>query len=174
MHGHPTQGAKNSKPRLSSRPGPQIGELSEEYLRIRNAGQAAKTAHAQMVLAQRRGELIEKKLAFAQLSYLLISLRSGLLALPGAVAPRLANMDDVHAISEILRGEVLRCLEAVAELPSKVTDPHWLETVMAEEEQTTGERRQSPEELKSSEAKAAARRARQAELARKQRASGRI
>ena len=35
MHGHPTLGVKGAKPRLSSRPGPKIGKLSEEYLEIR-------------------------------------------------------------------------------------------------------------------------------------------
>ena len=51
MHGHPTFGVKNAKPRLSSRPGPKIGELSEEYLGIRNRQMDPKAKKAAMELA---------------------------------------------------------------------------------------------------------------------------
>jgi hypothetical protein len=54
MHGHPTLGVKNAKPRLSSKPGPQIGKLSEEYLTVRNAQMRTKNLAAEMQLAERR------------------------------------------------------------------------------------------------------------------------
>jgi hypothetical protein len=47
MHGHPTLGVKNAKPRLSSKPGPKIGKLSEEYLRVRNEQMRTKNLAAQ-------------------------------------------------------------------------------------------------------------------------------
>jgi hypothetical protein len=52
MHEHPTQGVKNAKPRLSSRPGPKIGKLSEEYLGIRNRQMNTKALTAEMQLAE--------------------------------------------------------------------------------------------------------------------------
>ena len=57
MHGHPVQGVKNAKPRLSSRPGPKIGKLSEEYLTIRSRQMSVKAMTAEMIFAQQRGEL---------------------------------------------------------------------------------------------------------------------
>lgn len=51
MHGHPTLGVKNAKPRLSSKPGPKIGKLSEDYLRVRNEQMRTKNLAAQMELA---------------------------------------------------------------------------------------------------------------------------
>ena len=66
MHGHPTLGVKNAKPRLSSKPGPKIGKLSEEYLEIRNAQMRTKNLTAEMQLAERREELIEKRLSNAR------------------------------------------------------------------------------------------------------------
>src|SRR4029077_18214872 len=79
MHGHPTQGVKgakapkpeNGKPRLSSRPGPRIAQLSEEYLETRNRQMAAKAFMAETEAAQRRGELISRKLVGMQAAYLL-------------------------------------------------------------------------------------------------------
>jgi hypothetical protein len=73
MHGHPTLGEKNAKPRLSFKPGPKIGKLSEEYLEIRNAQMRTKNLTAEMQLAERRGELIEKKFVIAQSPFLMIA-----------------------------------------------------------------------------------------------------
>ena len=75
MHGHPTLGVKGARPRLSSRPGAQIGKLSEEYLGIRNRQMSTKALTAEMQLAERRGELIEKRLVEQQAAYLLVALR---------------------------------------------------------------------------------------------------
>lgn len=63
MHGHPTKGVEGAAPRLSSRPGPQIKELSEEYLQVRNRGQAAKAELAEIALLEKKGTLISKQLA---------------------------------------------------------------------------------------------------------------
>ena len=82
MHGHPTLGVKNAKPRLSCKPGPKIGKLSEEYLEIRNDQMRTKNLAAQMVLAERRRELIEKSLVERQAAYLLVALRQAILNVP--------------------------------------------------------------------------------------------
>ena len=82
MHGHPTLGVKGAKPRLSSRPGPKIGKLSEEYLEIRNRQISTKALTAEMHLAERRGELIEKSLLEKQAAFLLIAMRQKKLNMP--------------------------------------------------------------------------------------------
>jgi hypothetical protein len=109
MHGHPTLGVKNAKPRLSSKPGPKIGKLSEEYLEIRNAQMRTKNLTAEMVLAERRGELIEKRLVERQAAFLLLSLRQRILAVPDRLARQLVNIPDVNKARTILKDAMLVC-----------------------------------------------------------------
>jgi hypothetical protein len=145
MHGHPTLGVKNAKPRLFRGPG----------------------------LAKERGELIGKRLAYAQLGYLLLVLRQRILALPAACVPRLVGLTDEQAIREMLRGAALAILEEIADLPSKVTDEHWFERLAAEEDQVAGERQQTPGELKAEQARAKRRREQKTPTMQKLRAEGR-
>jgi hypothetical protein len=126
MHGHPTLGVKNAKPRLSSKPGPQIGKLSEEYLTIRNRQMRAKALMAETEGAARRGELISLRLVRLQTSYLLTVMRQQLLAAPGAWCNRMLNLTEAHAARELLKEMVL---EELMHLPEKVTDPNWLESL---------------------------------------------
>jgi hypothetical protein len=138
MHGHPTLGVKNAKPRLSSRPGPKIGKLSEEYLTVRNRQMNTKALTAEMILAQRRGELIEKSLVTKQAAFLLLSLRQRILAVPDRLARQLVNIADVNNVRTILKQAMLALLTELADLPSKVTNPRWLDEVAAEETEAEG------------------------------------
>jgi hypothetical protein len=95
MHGHPTTGVKNAKPpRLSSKPGPEITRLSEEYLRVRNEQMKAKNQTAQMLLAKTREELILKDLVTRQAGFLLVSLRQKILGVPDQLCRRILNLSD--------------------------------------------------------------------------------
>ena len=58
-------GVKAAKPRLKTAK-EELPELSREYLEIRNAQMRTKNLTAEMVLAERRGELIEKRLVEQQ------------------------------------------------------------------------------------------------------------
>jgi hypothetical protein len=127
MHGHPTLGVKNAKPRLSSKPGPKIGKLSEEYLEIRNAQMRTKNLTAEMVLAERRGELIEKRLVERQAAYLLVALRQRILAVPHAYARRILGLSDQGQAMGILRQAMIELLNEIKDLPAKVTNPRWLD-----------------------------------------------
>jgi hypothetical protein len=93
----------------------------------------AKALTAEMEGAARRGELISLKHARLQLSYLLIVLRQRLLAVPAAYGPRLAGLADAHAAEEVLREMALALLEELQDLPYKVTDPRWIESLGQEE-----------------------------------------
>ena len=103
MHGHPTLGVKNAKPRLSSKPGPKIGKLSEQYLEIRNQQMRAKNLTAEMVLAERRGKLIEKRLVEAQAAYLLVALRKRILNIPQTYCRRMVGLTDAKAAKKMLQ-----------------------------------------------------------------------
>ena len=138
MHGHATLGVKGAKPRLSSRPGPRIGKLSEEYLGIRNRQMSTKALTAEMQLAERRGELIEKRLVERQAAYLLLSLRQRVLAVPDRLARQLVNIADVNKARGILKDAMLALLTELADLPSKVTNSRWLDEVAAEEKDADG------------------------------------
>jgi hypothetical protein len=69
----PTQGVATSKPRFKSAR-EELPELNRNYLISRNAQIRAKTLRAEMELAERRGELIEKRLVERQAAYLLVAL----------------------------------------------------------------------------------------------------
>jgi hypothetical protein len=129
---------KNAKPRLSSRSGPKIGKLSEEYLRHRNDQMRTKNLAAQMLLAERRGQLIEKKLVERQAAFLLLSLRQRVLAVPDRLARRLVGIAELNKARAILRDAMLALLTELADLPSKVTNPRWLDEVAAEEKEADG------------------------------------
>ena len=79
-----------------------------------------------MLLAKARGELILRELVEAQASYLLITLRQEILAVPGAWAPMLINIKTVEQMAEALRGLTRDWLERVADMPARVSDPGWL------------------------------------------------
>ena len=90
---------------------------------------AAKAFLAEIAAAQRRHELIEKRLVTAQATYLLIAMRQKILNLPTTYARRLVGLTDVHEISGILKGAAHSMLNEIKDLPSKVTDPCWLESL---------------------------------------------
>ena len=129
-----------------------------------------------MELAQRRGELISRKLAFSQLGYLLVAFRQRTLLAPAQIARRLVLMGFVDpakqlSVSEAIKEDIHTLLTELADLPAKVTDPDWLER-LAEENQTAGEHLQTPGELKAEQERAKLRRAQKTQMMRKLRAEG--
>jgi hypothetical protein len=149
--------------------------LSREYLAARNRQMASKAAVADMELAQRRGELISRQLAFSQLGYLLVAFRQRTLLAPAAITRRLVSLNLVDpekrlAIQEAIAEDIHMLLTELSDLPMKVTDPNWLERLEAEENQTVGERLQTPGELKAEQAKVEHRRKQKTETMRRLRA----
>ena len=82
------RGVKAAKPRLKTTK-EELPELSREYLEIRNAQMQTKNLTAEMVLAERREELIEKRLVERQAAYLLVALRQAILNIPQTWCRRL-------------------------------------------------------------------------------------
>jgi hypothetical protein len=130
----PTGGVKGSKPRLKTAK-EEIPKLTREYLRHRNDQMRTKNLAAQMLLAERRGQLIEKRLVERQAAFLLLSLRQRVLAVPDRLARQLVGIDDVNNAREILRSAMLALLTELADLPSQVTNPRWLDEIAAEEKE---------------------------------------
>ena len=132
MHAPPTQGVKGVKPRFKSAK-EELPELSKEYLEIRNRQMRAKAFMAETAAAERRGELISRKLVEFQAAYLLIAMRQRILRLPAECAPQLVGLADVHEIRMVLESAARALLDELKDLPSKVTDPNWLESLGEQE-----------------------------------------
>jgi hypothetical protein len=127
-----TGGVKGSKPRLKTAKG-EIPKLSREYLIHRNEAMRTKNLAAQMLLAERRGQLIEKRLVERQAAFLLLSLRQRILSVPDRLARQLVNVAEVNKAKAILKEAMLALLTELADLPSQVTNPRWLDELVDEE-----------------------------------------
>jgi hypothetical protein len=80
----------------------EISKLSRDYLEIRNAGQRAKAQREEMLLAERRGELIEKTLVEQQGAYIFVSLRQRILNLGQTWARRFVGLPDVQEAKRLI------------------------------------------------------------------------
>jgi hypothetical protein len=119
-------GVKGVKPRF--RPAKEeLPELSREYLQIRNAQMRTKNLTAEMQLAERRGELIQKSLVERQAAYLLVALRQAILNIPQTWCRRLMGLNDAAQVQRILREMAFSILGEIKDLPSKAVNPNWLE-----------------------------------------------
>jgi hypothetical protein len=82
---------------------------------------------SELLLAKARDEVIEKNLVTKQAAVLLIALRQQILNLPQSFTRRFVGLTDVNQASTILREMSIGVLESIKDLPSKITNPHWLE-----------------------------------------------
>lgn len=137
MHAPPTQGIKGIKPRFKSAK-EELPRLSKEYMEIRNRQMRAKAFLAETQAARARGQLLERKLVEFQASYLLIAMRQRILRLPAECAPQLAGLTDVHEIRMVLEGAARALLDEIKDLPSKVVDPRWIESLAEENGEKPG------------------------------------
>lgn len=110
-------------------------ELSREYLEIRNAQMRTKNLTAEMNLAERREELIEKRLVERQAAYLLVALRQRILGVPHAYARRILGLKDATEAMGILREAMTELLNEIKDLPGKVTNPRWLDELEGDGDQ---------------------------------------
>ena len=130
MHQHPAPDVKGAKPQLlPNRQSAEVQKLSKTYLEVRNAGLRSKTQQAQMLLAKAREELIPKSLVTKQAAYLLVSLRQKMLLAPNAYCRRILNLADPAQAKRILEEMMISMLNELKDLPVKVVDPNWLESL---------------------------------------------
>jgi hypothetical protein len=99
------------------------GELAEE----RTAAVRVNRMRGEMLLAKARGELITKDLVEKQAAYLLIAMRQRILSIPSTYARRLVGITDQKQMAHELKAMALSVLNEPKDLPSRVTDPNWLE-----------------------------------------------
>ena len=94
-----------------------------------DAETARQKLHQAKLLAM-KGELVSKRHAIKQASFLILSLRARLLALGGTLSPRIAKAcgdGDQRAIESLIDVEVRDALSEISEMPRRIADPHWIE-----------------------------------------------
>jgi hypothetical protein len=129
---NPVQGVKESKPRFKTAR-EELPELSRSYLEIRNQQMRTKNLTAEMVLAERRGQLIEKRLVEQQAAYIFVSLRQRILNLGQTWARRFVGLNDVREAKALIDEMARSTLTELAQFPERITDPNWLDEVDGEE-----------------------------------------
>jgi hypothetical protein len=160
----------------------ELSALNREYLAARNRAQQAKAESAEILLAEKKGTLISRKLAGFQLGYLLTAFRQRTLAAPVNIAGRLAALGLVdaakeHSTAEAIKEDVYALLEDLADLPDQVTDPDWLQKIdgdLLEQVEGTPERGQTPVQAKGAAEQAKIRREKKNAAQRRRRAEGRV
>jgi hypothetical protein len=84
---------------------------------------------SETLLAKARGELIAKDLVEKQAAYLLIAMRQRILGIPQTYSRRLLNISDQKEMAAKLKEMALSVLNEIKDLPSRVSDPNWLQTL---------------------------------------------
>ena len=138
---HPVDGIAGTKPRAS---GPtertaKVRALSEEYLRLRNDAQRTKNFREVMAFAEARGELVSKRLATVQATFILGAMREKMLHAPAKWARRFVGLSDVHAANQLLREIMLSVMTDLRGLPLAVSDPEWAQALDEERFKTLTE-----------------------------------
>ena len=82
-----------------------------------------------MAVAERRGELITRKLVEQQAAYLMVTFRQKMINLGQSWARRFVGLSTVHEAKTLIDSMARETLAELAHLPEKVTDPNWLSTV---------------------------------------------
>jgi hypothetical protein len=106
----------------------EIRGLDTEYRRQRNIALQAKNHREQMALTKSRGELIEKKVAVIQASYLIGACKRRVLSEPASLARRLIQNGFINAsrrleVEMMIKNDLYEMLEELSTLPEKVTNP---------------------------------------------------
>jgi hypothetical protein len=132
-------------PREKSKSEQEREQLDAEWRRKRISAETAKQKLHESKLLAMKGELISKKHVTKQASFLVLSLRARLLALPATLAPRIVwacGGGELRAIESLIDDEVRAALDELAGMPQRVVDPHWIETLdeLNENEATSSKR----------------------------------
>jgi hypothetical protein len=90
----------------------------------------ARTRHHReaMAIAERRGELIEKRLVQRQASYIFVTLRQAILTFPSRYSRRMVGLPNEHTARQVLTKAAHEFLEELASFPDRITDPGWMKT----------------------------------------------
>ena len=86
------------------------GDIKEARLRRELAIAELK----ELDLAERKGELVNKKKAEKQIGSMILNAKAKLLALPGKLAPQLAGLHNAGIVESLIRAEIYAVLNELA------------------------------------------------------------
>ena len=138
-----------------------------------------------MELAQKRGALLSKQLAYLQVGYLLTCFRQRVLTEPAVLASGLTtggffNETRRHEAAEMIKTDLCAMLEELTDLPYRISDPDWISKVdpdlssQVEGDGESGGRAANPSGLRRKAEQAKRRRRQKTEAMRRLRAEGRV
>ena len=104
-----------AKAALRERLPPQRAPLTESEKRYR----AARAMGEELKIAKMRQELIPRELASKQASFLILSIRARLLAIPSELGLE-------REVEERLTAGLRAALEELVDFPERVSDPDWM------------------------------------------------
>lgn len=81
-----------------------------------------------MLVCKARGELVLKTLVQKQAEHLRDAMQETIMDLPPTFARRILNLTDVVQAHRILKELSVSLLNELRDLPTKVTDPGWVES----------------------------------------------
>jgi len=87
-----------------------------------------------LMLAQARGEVIEKDLVVKQAAFLFVAMRQKMLGAPLAYHRKLLACKDAHSMLQALTEMMHDILRELHDMPRKVIDPNWIESLSDEED----------------------------------------
>ena len=94
-----------------------------------------------------KGELISKKHVTKQAAFFVLSLRARLLAIASKHARELSEISDEREMALRLDAIMRSSLDEIAQMPLKVSDEHWIETLDDERDSTNQRRRSDADRL---------------------------
>jgi hypothetical protein len=134
---HRYLGKDGKMPKLSAQERKEAArrnKLATELTDERTAAVRVNRMRAEMLLARARNELIEKRLALLQVSYLLTVFRQRVLTEPSKLARRLVDGGFVAEecrteVQEMIKHDLHAMLKDPANLPSQIADPNWIKKI---------------------------------------------
>jgi hypothetical protein len=104
-------------------------KLDAQWKRKRIAAEDAKQELAAAKLLAMKGELISKKHVTKQATFLVLSLRARLLSIASKHVRELSEISDEREMALRLDAIMRSSLDEIAQMPLRVTDEHWIETL---------------------------------------------
>jgi hypothetical protein len=108
-------------------------QLDKEGVAIRNKLVATREKSARLLLAKAREDLVDKDLIIKQATFLFVAMRQKMLAAPLSYYRRFLHVEDPHVAIERLTTMQHDLLRELKDMPKKITDPNWMETLDEED-----------------------------------------
>lgn len=105
------------------------GKLDAEFVTEKTEQVRIRRMQTEMAVAKARGELVERSLVEKQAAFLFVALRQKILSTPQTYCRRLLGISDAKVMNAKLKEMSLSMLEELRNLPERVTDPNWLDTL---------------------------------------------